>query len=98
VQPSYSWNGCGWVAAYNAATILGIHTNPADIIRYFEISGVILNGYLGVLPITIDHYFNEWRFSDINTNFTNLTRAVDDMVRNSDVSIINYIHSAAMNI
>ena len=45
-----SYNGCGVVATYNAARLLGMSVHPAEIVRSFELRGALLFGAFGTLP------------------------------------------------
>jgi hypothetical protein len=94
------YNGCGWVATYNAAELLGIPQIPADIIQYYEKSGgTILDGLFGVNPLALEKYFSQPEFKDagITAEMKNLPKSVDDLVKNSDIAIINYMHDSGMH-
>ena len=58
-----SYNACGWIATYNALCHLGFSVNPADIILYFELNGLLADGLLGVMPAAVKNYFNSSMFS-----------------------------------
>ncbi|MDO4581622.1 MAG: hypothetical protein Q4B96_03450 [Bacillota bacterium] len=43
------YNGCGWIAAYNALLLLGRPADAAELIRELE-GGLLIGGTLGVAP------------------------------------------------
>ena len=54
-----SWNGCGWIAAYNAMMILGNPRPPAEIIQHFDGAwGNIALGTFGVNPFVMIDFFS----------------------------------------
>ena len=53
-----AWNGCGWVAAYNAMIMLGNPKQPEEVINHFDnIFGNIFYGAFGANPIAVHSYF-----------------------------------------
>ena len=54
-----SFNGCGWIAAYNACRILGEDVPPAEIISDFERYGAVLFGLFGTRPAALTHFFRK---------------------------------------
>jgi len=90
------YNGCGWVAAYNALILLGNPKHPADIVRFFEESGgTVLGGVFGTYPNTIESYFRSLGYSVDHTLFPQLTMNIDDAIKASRVSILAYAHTNA---
>lgn len=59
------YQGCGWIATYNAAKILGLDIPPCEIIREYELNGVLAYGYLGSQPLAIAQFFMR-RGYDVN--------------------------------
>jgi len=52
-----SYNGCRWIATYNAAIMLGKYVDPEEIITEYELSGAILCGTFGIQPYAINLFF-----------------------------------------
>ena len=61
-QMGSSFNGCGWIAAYNALQLLGRPLPPWEIIDALE-PGVVLRGYLGLSPFALRRFFKRLGFS-----------------------------------
>jgi len=90
------YNGCGWVATYNALVLLGTPEHPADIVRFFETSGgTVLDGVYGTYPFTIEAYLKDLGHSVDHTLFPQLTIDIDDAIKASRVSILAYVHKNA---
>jgi len=90
------YNGCGWVAAYNALILLGNPQHPAEIVRYFEESGgTVLGGVFGTYPNTIESYIRGLGYNVTHRLFPQVTLNIDDAIRNSRVSILAYVHTGA---
>ena len=88
-----SYNGCAWIATYNAALLLGERYHPADIIKYYETrGGSLVNGVFGVNPVAIRALFGAQGFE---TAMHNLPSSVDNHIRNSTVSILTFAHPDA---
>ena len=52
------FNGCAWIATFNALKALGEkNINHTNIISYFELYGCVLQGLFGVLPDAVADYF-----------------------------------------
>lgn len=89
------YNGCGWIATYNAALLLGDHHHPADIIKHFEThGGSLANGAFGTNPVAMNIFFRNQGFE---TSMHNLPTSVDDHIRNSTVSILTYAHTSGVH-
>lgn len=56
------YNGCGWIATYNAMKLLGEKVEVKEIIRYLDKYN-ILDGKVGTNPIGIKKYFEEQNLS-----------------------------------
>jgi len=90
------YNGCGWVATYNALILLGNPVHPAEIVRYFEASGgTVLGGIFGTYPNTIEAYLKGLGFNVNHTLFPQLSGGIDDAVKASRVCILAYAHTSA---
>jgi hypothetical protein len=92
-----TWNGCGWVATYNALYLLGLKQEPAEIIRYYEThNGLVLNGLFGVKPQSVVEFFNDQKGVTADSYFRPKS-PVDDSIKGSTVSIVNYLHDSGMH-
>jgi len=90
------YNGCGWIAAYNALVVLETPVHPAEIVRYFEESGgIVLGGVFGTYPNTIEEYMRSQGYRVSHTLFPQLSTSLDDAIKGSRVSILAYLHSSA---
>lgn len=70
------YNGCGWIATYNALLLMGKRVKPSSIIKWYESNnGLILNGLFGTNPLSIAKYFrNQWKYT-VKTGYCNLSKA-----------------------
>ena len=94
------WNGCGWIATYNVARLLDMERHPADIIKYYEThGGMIADGAFGVTPLAVETYFNQSEFkkAGITTGYHYFPGEVDNLIKNSDFAIVNYVHGSGMH-
>jgi len=90
------YNGCGWVATYNALILLGNPRHPAEIVRHFEESGgTVMGGVFGTYPNTIEAYLRGLGYNVNHTLFPQLTLNLDDEIKNSRISILAYAHTSA---
>jgi len=90
------YNGCGWIATYNALIILGKPVHPAEIVRSFETNvGIVLGGVFGTYPNAIVDYLNYMGFNVTHTLFPQLTMNIDEVIKSSKVSILAYAHTSA---
>jgi len=90
------YNGCGWVAAYNALIILGNPMHPAEIVHHFETTGgTVWDGVFGTFPHAIEGLFVELGYNVNHTLFPQVTLNLDDAIRNSRVAILAYMHTSA---
>jgi len=87
-----SYNGCAWIATYNALLILGEHVHPAELIRNYQLTGgTLINGEFGINPSAIR---NDFENRGYNVTMASLPSSVDDHIRASTVSILTYAHSS----
>jgi len=90
------YNGCGWIAAYNAMIILGNPVHPAEIVRSFEENvGIVLGGVFGTYPNAIEDYLRGMGHEVKQTLFPQLSLNIDDVIKASKVSILAYLHTSA---
>jgi len=90
------YNGCGWVATYNALLLLDVPQHPAEIVKYFEESGgTVLDGVYGTYPNAIEDYIRSFGFNVNRTSFPQLTLNIDNAIKASRVSILTYVHTSA---
>ena len=90
------YNGCGWVATYNALLLLGDPRHPADIINYFEaIGGTVLGGVFGTYPQAIERLFSDLGYGVEHVLFPQTSINIDDAIKAARVGILAYIHSTA---
>ncbi len=84
------YNGCGWVATYNALIILGKNVHPKDIVYYYEHHGSVLYGTLGILADAIADFFRQAKYK---VKVTASTKDLDKKIKNSDATVLSYFHS-----
>lgn len=90
------YNGCGWIAAYNALIILGNPIHPAEIVNHFETNrGAVMGGVLGTFPHAIERFFAYLEYDVTHTLFPQRSANLDDIIRASRVSILAYTHTRA---
>ena len=90
------YNGCGWVAVYNALLILDNPIHPAEIVRNFEESGgTVFGGVFGTYPNAIEFYLRNLGYSVNHTLFPQITMDIDEVIKASKVSILAYAHTSA---
>jgi len=90
------YNGCGWIAVYNALIILENPVHPAEIVKDFETNvGIVLGGVFGTYPNTIVNYLRNMGYDVNNTLFPQLSLNIDEVIKASKVSILAYAHTSA---
>ena len=90
------YNGCGWVATYNALILLGTPRHPADIVNHFETSGgTVLGGVFGTYPYAIEMYLKDLGYSVNHTLFPQLVIDIDEAIKASGAGILAYAHTSA---
>jgi len=90
------YNGCGWIATYNALIILENPKHPAEIVRYFEESGgIAFGGVFGTYPNAIEAYLRSLGNNVSHTLFPQVNMNIDEVIKNSQVSILAYLHTNA---
>ena len=92
IVPGEGWgwyNGCGPVAVYNAALLLGRYYHPAYIIRYLELmGGAVADGIFGLNPFVIEDFFN---IRGVEAITHESPEAIDDIIRASQISVLTYM-------
>jgi len=89
------YNGCGWIAAYNALIILGQPVHPAEIVNHFETNrGTVLDGVFGTFPHAIENFLEH---SGRNVSHTLFPRSgdIDEAIRSWGIGILAYSHTRA---
>ena len=90
------YNGCGWIAIYNALIILENPLHPAEIIKFFEESGgVAFDGMFGTYPNSIEAFFDINGYDVSHTAFPQVTMNIDNVISESKVCILAYLHTRA---
>ena len=90
------YNGCGWVAAYNALIILDNPRHPADIVNYYEMSGgTVLDGVFGTYPQAIEGLFKSLGYHVNHALFPQFSIDIDNSIKTASVSILAYLHTGA---
>lgn len=79
--------GCGWIAAYNALQLMGYHTEPEKLIRYYKRHVPGLNGTLGTFVMTPVKLFRKLGFE---VKVTVRRSEFDDLAKSSDACILFY--------
>lgn len=88
------YNGCGWIATYNALVALGNRKiQPKNIISFFEAYGCILDGYFGVMPDAVALYFRILGYTGVNEYDFPGNGSIDNIARNHRAIIIFFAHS-----
>jgi len=86
-----SFNGCGWVAIYNALHYLKMWTHPSKIVFDIEMSnGMYGYGTLGISPAFALVYF---RKKNKNTKLKLKPKNIDKEIKNAKCAILTYTHS-----
>jgi hypothetical protein len=84
------YNGCGWVALYNALRLLNAPVHPADIVYWLETNngtrGFIKEAIFGVKCRAVRGYL-EYLGCNVNMTTANI---LDTQIRDSRVSIVYY--------
>ncbi len=86
-----SYNGCGWIATYNALLLLGKKPKAEEIISEYELTGAVLYGVFGIQPYAITHYF---RFRGYKVTVTYNSKKFDKVAKENTANIIWYWHKS----
>ncbi len=86
-----SFNGCGWIATYNALILLGKNPKAEEIISEYELTGAVLGGVFGVHPFAVSNYF---RMRGYKVKTTYNAQKVDEVAKEHTANILFYWHSS----
>ena len=88
------WNGCGWIATYNAMLMLGRPQPAADIIKHYDqIGNNILFGTFGAAPGAVTRYFSKQGVKGkYNANPFSMPPDIETVAQNASACIILYRH------
>jgi len=89
------YNGCGWIAAYNALILLGNPKHPAEIVRDFETSGTVMGGVYGTYPNAIVRYLSDCGHSAEHVLFPQVSVNIDNVIKAAGIAILGYAHTKA---
>ncbi len=82
------FNGCGWVAVYNACKVLGIDITISEIIKELDLFALNAYGLLGGNPFYVKRFFEKKGYeAKIHLNKNNFNTAASS----SQVSVIGYV-------
>lgn len=79
--------GCGWVAVYNALTLLGEHVDIPKLIRRMELQAPLIHGNTGTLAFAPALML---RHMGYHVTFTANRKQFDEIARNSRVCLVYY--------
>ena len=79
--------GCGWIATYNALSLMGYHAKPEGLICYFERQLPLIHGNGGTSFWGPIRYFEQQGFP---VKATGTRKDYDELVHNSDACILFY--------
>ncbi len=79
--------GCGWIATYNALHLMNYHSDPEDLIRYYERQLPLLHGNTGTSFWGPAVCFRQWGFP---VKVVTKRDQFDQTVAQSDVCILFY--------
>ena len=79
--------GCGWIATYNAAKLLGMETQPEELIRFYERQLPVIHGNFGTTILAPMFYFKKLGY---RVDWTARSDRFDTMLKNADVCILFY--------
>ena len=89
------YNGCGWVATYNALVLLGDAKHPAEIVRDFEVRGTVMGGVYGTYPNAIERFLRDAGFNANLILFPQAIVDIDNAIRAAGIGILGYAHTTA---
>ena len=90
-----AWNGCGWIAAYNAMIMLGNPQQPADVISYFDNAwGNIALGAFGTNPLAMGRYFGLQGYTGKSSAIPgSMPSDIEAVAQNASACVLLYAHS-----
>ena len=87
-----SYNGCGWIAAYNCLKFFNKYVHPSRLIRCFETWGVILSGTFGIMPDAIADILKLYGLNVKSKYFINFKKA-ESIIKSAKGAIISYAYN-----
>ena len=90
------WNGCGWIAVYNAMIMIGNPQQAADVIRFFDRAGnTILYGTFGASPTAISEYLGSQKLTGkMNAVPFVMPNNIETVAKQATACILLYIHDS----
>ena len=88
-----NYNGCGWIALYNALRMIGKPKHPSYIIYHLEHSGQFAGGAIGVMPWGIQFYLLTHGIKFIVTTGKWNIFTINSIARNAKANILLYFYS-----
>lgn len=79
--------GCGWIATYNALTLLGLRAEPEELIRYYERRLPLIHGNLGTTILAPAFFFRRHGF---RVEYTADKSRFDTLAKSAQVCILFY--------
>ena len=79
--------GCGWIATYNALRLMNYRAKPEELIHYYEWQFPLVHGNAGTAILAPAIFFLHHGF-DVRVSANR--KQFDDLVKESDVSILFY--------
>jgi hypothetical protein len=79
--------GCGWIATYNALHLLGYHSEPEDLIRYYQRQLPLIHGNAGTTIYAPAICFRQW---DFPVKIFHDHRKFDAAAKEADACIMYY--------
>lgn len=79
--------GCGWIATYNALHLLGYHSEPEDLIHYYQRQLPLIHGNAGTTIYAPAICFRQW---DFPVKIFHVPRKFDAAAKEADACIMYY--------
>ena len=86
-----SYNGCGWIATYNALLMLRNRMEPHEIISKYEKSGAVMYGSFGIRPDAIKKFFKSKGYK---VTMTYNSANFDKVAKKNKANIIWFWHGS----
>ena len=79
--------GCGWIATYNALTLMGYRVSPEALIHYYEWQLPFVHGNAGTLALAPAVFFQKHGFS---VETSSCRERFDELARTCPVCLLFY--------
>lgn len=89
------FNGCGWIAIYNALYALGCRVTPANVVAYLENFGCVLEGTFGVLPDAVAMYFRLLGYIYVDEHY--FPNELPNLIKQYRATILFYKHETGFH-